>query len=251
MSNEFRMVPFPRELAEVLMNTTTSSMARSEVISILAENPEENAPCPECGGSLSTWGCNCTPRWPMHKPIFAAASQPPALGGEPEATAWVISDDDGTIDATVRWDVAKHSFGEAMPMISKAVHRAHLAPLKAEIEQLKAQLAWSESDSRKQSSEIDQLKARCDEQSELLEVWRTWLGSSRESCDEPGKLLWDRIAALSKPAKDDPVEYGPTPGCKQCQEAEDCGLTDCPECDAQLCEDVNGDGVRPAGSEKV
>ncbi|WP_122572140.1 Lar family restriction alleviation protein [Pseudomonas viridiflava] len=46
-----------------------------------------------------------------------------------------------------------------------------------------------------------------------------------------------------------PVEYGPTPGCKQCQEAENCGLTDCPECDAQLCEDVNGDGVRPGSEE--
>lgn len=40
------------------------------------------------------------------------------------------------------------------------------------------------------------------------------------------------------------VEYGPTPGCKQCEEAESCGFTDCPECDAQLHEDVNGTGFR-------
>ncbi|SFW65965.1 hypothetical protein [Pseudomonas sp. NFACC10-1] len=56
-------------------------------------------------------------------------------------------------------------------------------------------------------------------------------------------------AAQSTPVEDGPVEYGPTPGCKQCQEAENCGLTDCPECDAQLCEDVNGDGVRPGSKE--
>lgn len=56
-------------------------------------------------------------------------------------------------------------------------------------------------------------------------------------------------AAQSTAVEDDPVEYGPTPGCKQCEEAESCGLTDCPECDAQLCEDVNGDGVRPGSEE--
>lgn len=43
---------------------------------------------------------------------LSAAPQPPALGGEPEVTAWIISDEDGTIDATVRWDVAKNSFGD-------------------------------------------------------------------------------------------------------------------------------------------
>lgn len=52
------------------------------------------------------------------------------------------------------------------------------------------------------------------------------------------------VDAALKPAEA-AVEYGPTPGCKQCEEAESCGFTDCPECDAQLCEDVNGDGFRP------
>lgn len=70
---------------------------------------------------------------------IAASPPPPALGGEPEETAWIITDEDGTIDATVRWDVAKHSFGEATPMISKAVHRAHLALLQAEIERIHQQ----------------------------------------------------------------------------------------------------------------
>ncbi|WP_153785289.1 hypothetical protein [Pseudomonas sp. EMN2] len=40
------------------------------------------------------------------------------------------------------------------------------------------------------------------------------------------------------------TEYGPTPGCKQCTEAQECGLTFCPECDAEFCEDTTGDGVR-------
>lgn len=46
------------------------------------------------------------------------------------------------------------------------------------------------------------------------------------------------------------VEYGPTPGCKQCEEAEACGFTDCPECDAQLHQDVNGTGFQPGREPK-
>lgn len=33
----------------------------------------------------------------------------------------------------------------------------------------------------------------------LLEVWRTWLGPTRESCDETGKNIWDRIDAVTAP----------------------------------------------------
>lgn len=40
------------------------------------------------------------------------------------------------------------------------------------------------------------------------------------------------------------IQYGKTPDCKQCDEAESCRLTDCPECGAKLCEDINGTGVR-------
>lgn len=28
--------------------------------------------------------------------------------------------------------------------------------------------------------------------------------------------------------------YGPTPGCKQCEEAQECELSSCPECDAEF-----------------
>ncbi|MGC0154577.1 hypothetical protein ACPRNU_19145 [Chromobacterium vaccinii] len=31
---------------------------------------------------------------------------------------------------------------------------------------------------------------------ELLEIWQTWLGQDRESCDAGGKKLWDRIDAV-------------------------------------------------------
>lgn len=37
----------------------------------------------------------------------------------------------------------------------------------------------------------------------LLEIWRTWLGPTRESCDETGKKIWDRIDAVTAPK---PVE---------------------------------------------
>lgn len=42
----------------------------------------------------------------------------------------------------------------------------------------------------------DALQQRLTASAELLEVWRTWLGPNRESCDEGGKQIWDRIDAL-------------------------------------------------------
>ncbi len=68
-------------------------------------------------------------------------------------------------------------------------------------------------------------------------------GFSRYEITDAGDAVIEGLRAqLDAPA----VKYGPTSGCKQCQEAEDCGLTDCPECDAKLSEDVDGTGVRPA-----
>ncbi|MBC3254344.1 hypothetical protein HU733_02465 [Pseudomonas paralactis] len=44
---------------------------------------------------------------------------------------------------------------------------------------------------------------RLDAAVNLLETWRTWLGPTRESCDETGKEIWDRIDAVTvlKPAE--------------------------------------------------
>ncbi|KRP45387.1 hypothetical protein SAMN04490190_0875 [Pseudomonas libanensis] len=44
---------------------------------------------------------------------------------------------------------------------------------------------------------------RVDDAVNLLEIWRTWLGPWRESCDETGKKIWDRIDAVTalKPAE--------------------------------------------------
>jgi len=37
---------------------------------------------------------------------------------------------------------------------------------------------------------------RADEAVTLLGIWQTWLGADRDSCDESGKLIWDRIDAV-------------------------------------------------------
>ena len=51
---------------------------------------------------------------------------------------------------------------------------------------------------------------RLDAAVNLLEVWRTWLGPTRESCDETGKKVWDRIDAVTalKPAEGGGDEQG-------------------------------------------
>lgn len=74
----------PRELAKRLavpMLRTPEYLfdhrdALDELRALLDANPEENVPCPECGGSLVTWGCTCTPRWPMHKPAVQPQGAP-------------------------------------------------------------------------------------------------------------------------------------------------------------------------------
>ena len=55
---------------------------------------------------------------------------------------------------------------------------------------------------------------------ELLEVWRTWLGFNRASCDEGGKRIWDRIDAVValKPAEE---QTKSCPNCKVCMGSPD------------------------------
>jgi len=92
------------------------------------------------------------------------------------------------------------------------IDRAHVAPLLAEIEQLrKLPTRWSEvfeqaEELKSVLAERDTLEARCEEQTELLDIWRTWLGAGRESCDTSGKVLWDRITAVLDPG----IQAAPT-----------------------------------------
>ena len=46
------------------------------------------------------------------------------------------------------------------------------------------------------TAERDALRQRLIASEDLLEIWRTWLGPNRESCDEGGKQIWDRIDFL-------------------------------------------------------
>lgn len=85
MSNK---IDVPRELLEVIANSSECTFAEindaiQQARAILAANPEENTPCPQCGGSLKTWGCNCIPRWPMHKSTSEKCTVPP--------TGWTCS----------------------------------------------------------------------------------------------------------------------------------------------------------------
>lgn len=76
-------IAISRELAERIAKTCMFTMLKAdyeELRALLAANPEENVACPQCGGSLRTWGCTCTPRWPMYKPEIAA---PPVERQEP------------------------------------------------------------------------------------------------------------------------------------------------------------------------
>lgn len=61
------------------------------------------------------------------------------------------------------------------------------------------------------------------------------------------RIAWGSDSALMREAADElemtapavqgelDVEYGPTPGCKQCEEAMSINLDSCPECDAEFC----------------
>lgn len=138
----------------------------------------------------------CTDKAISHIP---AAPQPPALGGEPEIIGY------GQRDS---WGNASMCLGE-QPGLESLVrlrdHRAHIAPLQAEIEQLKAELAGSEKDSREQ---IDQVKkayeflmlCRQDKTDTAIDA-----GAMRDA-NEWLKVAAENLgAALSKPAGSEQV----------------------------------------------
>lgn len=92
MTNQPTIDGVPLELLKIIemtwrqasgfSNTANDAIAKGlgELRELLAANPEENGPCPQCGGSLRTWGCNCDPRWPMVKPVIEQSAPVPAAG---------------------------------------------------------------------------------------------------------------------------------------------------------------------------
>ncbi|WP_236470600.1 hypothetical protein [Pseudomonas syringae] len=271
MSNEFKLVPGIWHPISAINDTNRyepSFLLHCPDLICSDFNPSgvvEGHWCDDEGWQAAVW-CGyhdefhtkfVTPTLIMTIPSIAAP-QPPALGGVPagidlqrivtEALMGMIAAVTSTSPPTNEPPPPFIQSG-----IDRAVSRisAHLAPLQAEIEHLRAEGALIVQHMNDYKKERDHLKARCDELHRMLGL--AW-GSGDVSAEDCRKI----DAALSKPAEIDPVEYGPTPGCKQCEEAESCGFTDCPECGAQLCEDVNGDGFRvdttlskPAGSEQV
>lgn len=78
-----KTVTMSRELAERILNCISYEEA-DELRDLLAANPAANDPCPQCGGSLTTWGCTCEPRWPMYKPAPVAVDEGGAAKPVPE-----------------------------------------------------------------------------------------------------------------------------------------------------------------------
>ena len=84
--------------------------------------------------------------------------------------------------------------------------RDHMAAL-ASANSDKEAYAQNAIDLRKRVDALQALLTAADERLDaavnLLEIWRTWLGPTRESCDDTGKNVWDRIDAVTalKPAE--------------------------------------------------
>ncbi|MEE3938386.1 hypothetical protein V2I68_22785 [Pseudomonas viridiflava] len=141
---------------------------------------------------------------------FAAAPQPPALGGVPAGLDLQRIVTEALMGMIAAMTSTSPPANEPPPPfiqagIDRAVSRisAHLAPLQAEIERLKAELAWSESDSRKQAAEIDQFKVRCDELEKTIDLnpcGGPVCDGDPDSCEKNEGYGCKCSAALSKPA---------------------------------------------------
>ena len=133
--------------------------------------------------------------------------QPPALGGEPDFFVREVFLRNGFTIKEGQEDLKPYVYAAAKELT---------APLQAEIENLKAELAWQETDNQMQAAEIDQLKARCDEllafdidaaARKLSEcIGYPWFGlniDARDGMRAHAKAVID--AALSKPAEGEQV----------------------------------------------
>lgn len=142
---------------------------------------------------------------------FAAAPQPPALGGEPEVLGWSKQLIAGRYERAqfLRFTEEEEDFCRRHGIrVVELIDRAHLAPLQAEIERLKDNVRWK-AVADQQVKVIDQLKAQRDELEALLKDCRWRIVNKDVSTDDYKRLdkpVVDRIdAALSKPAGSEKV----------------------------------------------
>ncbi|EGH20993.1 hypothetical protein PSYMO_05600 [Pseudomonas amygdali pv. mori str. 301020] len=129
----------------------------------------------------------------------AEAAQPPALGGEQEiqvmGRVWRLFD--GNVSAAL--NSVGRELPDGTPLVSLHDHRAHLAPLQAEIERQSLLLELSYESHKQTLQELDCLKVRCDE----LEHRAADVVEGFDGEQLPGAMTM-RIrklkAAMSKPA---------------------------------------------------
>ncbi|KWT10590.1 hypothetical protein CFBP3846_03689 [Pseudomonas syringae pv. avii] len=141
--------------------------------------------------------------------MLSAATQPPALGGEPEVAGYGFRNTmvgRSPVMMELRPDIpANDQYGGQLlcPLILLEDFHAHLAPLQAEIERLKEESFEGLYNSG--ISERDQLQARCDELEAILKDTSEWFDDGVGRSDEEWSLLVRIKAALSKPAGGDKV----------------------------------------------
>lgn len=142
-------------------------------------------------------------------------SLPPSAGDEPEIYGYQCRK-----SAEEKFYLSEYPYDwQHLPLIRLGDHRAAVTALSAQLAASQARENEliedfeRELNSLREISRIaekfkaswlacdDQLAAsqlRVAESVDLLGVWKTWLGDSRASCDESGKIIWDRIEALAQ-----------------------------------------------------
>uniref|UniRef100_A0AAU6W2U1 Uncharacterized protein n=3 Tax=unclassified bacterial viruses TaxID=12333 RepID=A0AAU6W2U1_9VIRU len=130
--------------------------------------------------------------------MLAAAPQPPALGGELEVSAYLISHiDDGSIYCiTQDKPRADRLIADSDYVTTYLIDRAHLAPLQAENKRLDLMVSQYDHDHDQWDAERKMLKARCDE---LEKAFRKLRDVARD-CEQ--------IASSYSPCIDSVEEHG-------------------------------------------
>lgn len=103
----------------------------------------------------------------------------PVPGSEPTAVAWLYPDGSAitTIEAPASAEQIRNPdfSGGCEKLITLTDHRQYVTSVLSELERAKFFNA---------------------KMANLLEVWRTWLGASRDNCDTQGRELWDQITEM-------------------------------------------------------